>query len=107
MFTGERCDLRGSFCFSGENENKESQTTAMSYAEKIKETQEALNIKTKEMESYKSMKVKEEEEYEHKIAALNSQLESVTKQKNAIEKNHSTHLQHETKDLKKPFSDIQ
>ena len=84
-----------------ENENKELQTTAMSYAEKIKETQEALNIKTKEMESYKSMKVKEEEEYEHKIAALNGQLESVTKQKNAIEKNHSTHLQHETKDLKK------
>jgi hypothetical protein len=88
-----------------ENENTELQKTAMKYAEKIKEMQESIKIKNQEMETYKLTNIQTEKDNENKIVDLQRKLESVTNQKNAIEKNHSKHLDHETKDLKRQVED--
>ena len=84
-----------------EKENKELQATILGYAEKIKELQENLSIKSTEVDSEKTMKDRETEIYESKISDLQQQLESITKDKISIEKNHNLHLQHETRELKK------
>ena len=47
-----------------EKENKELQATILGYAEKIKELQENLSIKSTEVDSEKTMKEKETEIYE-------------------------------------------